>query len=632
MRERFFLVSLFFSQEAARTGIPIRVSKNMLEYLVLFESESNIGDLKNEVILSSAYSYLEAKKSGHPEKMKELLVDSNTGSRRARSEQLKPEIRRMLSQFIPEDGWMFYPGEDAPSLPDDPPREQRNPGTYEFKPETYSQEDTNEYLFNYISPDIYAIANDLILEATQEFHEFYAKNIGNSLAFFLQQVKSYARVGRGLMEHANSLTEQRYSREIEFVQRKREELQQRLETELTEGELMSIAFLLGQRAVESQKNIGMVVAAYGEQIATGLADLVTRIFPDTPITALDYPLNTGFEVLKESVLEALQHADNGRGVILCSDISTLISREAELSALSNTECRIIPTVNTAMLLELAKDVCMTDLSLGELKQQISEEYRGYVRALFEPAAAMPLCKESVRTEKRGVIITYCITGTGSAKIARSLLLEQPEINAVADVIPMGIMSDLDSAAQQLGNRLRLVVGFLDPHIPNVPFVGLDSLFTQEGLQRILLYLQDWDAQDEEEDVPEDLSREEQLAIVEKNIPFFAPSLAADQVADSAGKVLSAILSRYKGKLEKDFAVRVYIHVIAMFERLATMEELAFSPQKKQEIAPYRSFFLWLYQILEDACRELGLALNETEVYYLMIVLPNPETGEEFLLK
>jgi len=45
---------------------------------------------------------------------------------------------------------------------------------------------------------------------------------------------------------------------------------------------------------------------------------------------------------------------------------------------------------------------------------------------------------------------------------------------------------------------------------------------------------------------------------------------------------------------------------------------------KQEAGRRAEFFQWLSGILCEACEALGLMLNETEVYYLMIVLPETE--------
>lgn len=623
VRERFALVSLFFSQEATRMGIPIRVSKNILEYFVLFESDCNIGDLKNEVLLSCAYGYL-ALKSREPEKKpKEIRIDSSTGSRRGHASQVKPELRRMFVSALPEDGLLFQPGKGFPTLPDH--------STHPWKPDFYesfseltqdmtSLKETKGDWFDYIAPDVYAAANDLLLAASEEFQEFYAKNVGNSLAFFLQQIKSYARVGRGLMEQADRVMEQKYSREREFLMKHLEQLQSLLDTELTEGEITSIAFLLGQHVKEEEGKTGIIVAAYGEQIASGQVALTMQVLPETPIIALDFPLDSDFEEFKLSILSALHRVDSGRGVILCTDINLLFSKEAELSALSGTDCRIIPAVNSALLMELSKCASMMDMNAGELAVHICTEYRDYIDILFGPVMSMPENRIPI-PEKRSVIITYCVTGTGSAKIARSLLLEHPEISQVADIIPLGIMSDLTSVTRRFGSRLRLVVGFLDPHLPNVPFIGLDSVFTSEGLKRILFYLQNWEDESEDDEPAEFLSLEERLEIVDRNIKNIAPSLNSVSVTQQARRVLEKILDRYPEKPEADFAVRVYIHVIAMFERLAVMENLEPSLKMKKETALRKEFFEWLYRVLDQACTALGLLINEAEVYYLMIVLP-----------
>lgn len=623
IRERFSLVSLFFTQEAARMEIPIRVSRNVLEYLVLFESDSNIGDLKNEVLLTCAYGYM-AVKNQKPEELKELWIDSSISSRRGHTSQIKPELRRMFANVLPEEGLLFLPGTEYPAFPEKP-EHVWNPDFYEsFSGMTQNipaMEGARDELFNYVSPDVYSAANDLLEAASEEFQEFYPRNVRYSLSFFLQQIKSYARVGRGLMDQADHFMGQKYNREREFLTAHLEQLQKRLDTELTKGEISAVAFLLGQRGKEEGTQVGIVVAAYGEQIASGLAMLTLQVLSGTPILALDFPLDSNFKEFWNSLLAALRRADTGRGVILCTDINLLFSREADLAAQSGTDLKIIPAVNTALILELGKCVGMLDLDAGELRAQICSEYREYIDALFEPALMQPEDRSDAASKKRSVIITYCVTGTGSAKLARTLLLEHPQISQTADIIPLGIMSDLNAVTRKFGSRLRLAVGFLDPHLPNVPFVGLDSVFTSEGLNRILLYLRNWEEDPEEEELTDLPSMEERLEIVDKNIKNIAPSLETEKVSEQAKRVLVQILDHYQEKPEADFAVRVYIHVIAMFERLSVMEISDSAPKVKKEAGRSEEFFQWLYGILSEACEALGLILNETEVYYLMIVLP-----------
>lgn len=626
IRERFSLVSLFFTQEASRTGAPIRVSRNVLEYLVLFESDSNIGDLKNEVLLTCAYGYMAAK-SQKPEDGKELWIDSSISSRRGHTSQIKPELRRMFSNALPKEGLLFLPGTESPAFLEKPEHVWK-PDFYEsFSGMTQNipaMDGAREELFHYVSPDVYSAANDLLEAASEKFQEFYPRNVGYSLAFFLQQIKSYARVGRGLMEQADHFMGRKYNREREFLKEHLEQLQKRLDTELTQGEISAVAFLLGQRGRKEGTQVGIVVAAYGEQIASNLAMLTLQVLSGTPILALDFPLDSNFKEFWNSLLAALRRADTGRGVILCTDINLLFSKEGELAAQSGTDLRIVPAVNTALLLELGKCVGMLDLDAGELKAQICSEYREYIDALFEPELPGPEEGKEAPAKKRSVIITYCVTGTGSAKLARTLLLEHPKISQAADIIPLGIMSDLNAVARKFGGRLRLAVGFLDPHLPNVPFVGLESVFTAEGLNRILLYLRNWEEDPKEEEMAELPTVEERLEIVDKNIKNIAPSLEPEKVSKQAKKVLVQILERCPEKPEADFAVRVYIHVIAMFERLSVMEISDSRPKVKQEAGRRAEFFQWLSGILCEACEALGLMLNETEVYYLMIVLPETE--------
>ncbi|MBC5658216.1 sigma 54-interacting transcriptional regulator [Anaerosacchariphilus sp. NSJ-68] len=606
IRERFLLVSQFFMQEARRTGIPIHVSKNVLEYLVLFESDGNIGDLKNEVLLTCAYGYLE--KNGK-QKEEPIYVNSRIISRGSRTIQVKPELREMLEEVIPKEGKLYDPKQIIAEISEPALQESAYLETLNGK-ETV--EEARKALFHYVSPDIYEAAEELLADASEKFNVSYTKNVENSLAFFLQQIISYARVGRGLMEQADHLMEEKYNRERRFVEQHTEWLRKSLKIEITKGEAATISFLLAQHH-EEQGKVGLLVAAYGEQVASSQADLAGQLLPDTPVAAVDFSLDKSFSEFKKELISAINRANSGKGVILCTDINLLLAREAELSEWSGVECRILPAVNTALLLEICKWISQDKMNVEEISRQGFVEYRNYVESLFgKQSSEIP--------EKKSVIIAYCITGTGSAKITRRLLLENPDISKMADIIPLGITSDLPSIARKLGNRLRLVVGFLDPQLPGVPFVGLDSVFSSEGIRRILFYLRDFGKEQKKE--PEiALDMKERLILVDRNIHNIAPSLDEKKAAEQARYVLEKIMERYEKKPEADFAVRVYIHVIAMFERLAVREKLEPMLQFLDESEKSTEKFRWLSQILKAACDELKLQLDDMEVYYFLIVIP-----------
>lgn len=86
---------------------------------------------------------------------------------------------------------------------------------------------------------------------------------------------------------------------------------------------------------------------------------------------------------------------------------------------------------------------------------------------------------------------------------------------------------LHEVIREFGNRLRLIVGFVDPQIPGVPFLGVENLFTQEGLNRIGILLHRWPGEEERLILFDfkSLSLENQLNMVGREIGQFAPSLS-----------------------------------------------------------------------------------------------------------
>ena len=65
VRERIDLVFHFAKEEAKRMGIPVKITPEVLKLLISYNSDANIGDLKNEIEISCARSYLSITNGKH---------------------------------------------------------------------------------------------------------------------------------------------------------------------------------------------------------------------------------------------------------------------------------------------------------------------------------------------------------------------------------------------------------------------------------------------------------------------------------------------------------------------------------------------------------------------------------------
>lgn len=661
LRERFDLTMRFLAQEATRIQKPIQVTYGMLKHMVGFDSTANIGDLKNEIQICCARGYLAHLAKSETET---VVLDVDTMSRKMNlSLTQERNLDLFLSDGVPADGITVQPGEvpvafggdrenqfdfyhfiseklqstktrTAQNAISNPPTSSDPSAQKQFRELLKGREvSSRENLFSTVSPDVWTMTNELIQLATLTFNQFYPRNIVNSLAFYLQQTKQFAKAGRVVFDCADQQLARDYPEERKLVESAMPRISQMLGTQMTEGEKVLLAFLLGQRAMtETSPRVVILSIAYGEHVAAGKAAFVNQLLGETLVRALEMPDDDYLHIL-DVVVEAIKRYDEGQGVLLLTDINLLFYSDRELSERSGIPCVVLPSVDSTILLEAAKNVLAGDAELSVLAAQIRTVYPRHIRALFSDSELPRPYYPVTPQDRRSVIITFCITGTGSAKLARQLLLQRPAVTAKADIIPLGLMSDIQTVAKNLGSRLKLVVGFLNPHIPGIPFLSIEHLLTEDYYDWIAARLEDHVQTCADNLIPREkpMTLDDRLEIVNQNLQHFTPSLDTDQVSHQAKQTLERILAVYEDTPAEDFAVRVYIHLITMFERLLTIEPYPLTENEKANIASRPNDFQRLSALVQDACNALSLPFDENEVYYLMLTLPDPETHEPYFI-
>lgn len=658
LKERLELIIHFFSFEAQRLHLPIHVSADALKLMMTYKAKANIGDLRKEIQLCCARSYFTYINS--VDKFPYIHIDLYCLSRNiSLGHRPLENIDAFFDLCKLKNGITIAPGGNKLDIPDYGPIEYHD----YFASSCFLEDDTfmahntdarlpenqtsDEYyqhilasnhlnspgsndVIGSISVDIYNIAQKIIHMAQEEFGITYPLSFYKSIAYYLQQIRFFANAGRIMLEANSSSMITQCQKEYQFVTEILPSVCSTLNIELTENEKVLLAMFFQQHSKEKRKPyLNIIIIAYGNSIASEIAHFVNQLFDTNIIFAIDVSLDVNYEKAFQILCTTVKQCNEGKGVIVLSDINAFIGTEEQVFDQTSVPVHILPYPSTILTLETCKLALTSNYDIDTIASTVMDNYRNYLNSVIAKKKQKKP-GENAPAAPRSIIITYCITGLGSARMAQKLLMANPIIPMLADIIPLGSKDDLDKKVLQYGSRIKLVVGLIDPHIENTPFIGFESLLTQEGMNRVILFLDRFNAGvSHTGPALNELSLESRLKIINTHIDCFAPSLDKKDTIETVTNGLRNVCKLYSFPLPVETQVRLYIHLTAMLERMLSKMPLILAEDQKAFILSNQSFFDRLKRCLNKACAKLKITLPDPEIYYVMITLPNEDITKDY---
>ncbi len=658
VNERLNIIAHFLYEEAQRLGRSIHVSYQALKLLVSFRGKNNIGDLRNEIRVACAQSNWICEKQNQNDSAP-LTIDIYNLSRNLSIHYVANEHVDAYFAAASLGGGLeipcghpisFSPALSNPLQPFDfqnfveqKMQVYRDLGKdireaehlivtdlgQQYKQHARNaaegEPDPSGIFYGSISPVVWQATNELIRYAAIEFGKTYDQGIISSTAYYLQQLKSYANAGRIIFSPNGFENTPEFPKEKAFIAQMMPMLKSYLGIELMEGESILLAMLLAHTSAgQFQPSVNLLLCGYANS-ASGIATFANSLLGINLIKAMDMPDNLDTGAIRSKIYGTL--GNNFRDtLILCGfNISSVLGRA--LSKDSLLHFRILPVLDPMIVLECARMILMTTKSIDEIAAALMGECAHYLTEAMDALdttiwPATPSADES-GDDMRNVIITYCITGIGSARIVREMLLKDLSVASTVDILPLGIKDDIFAIAHKLGKRVKLVIGIMNPDIPGVPYVSIEQFLYSNGSRDLLrskginLPLNGGIDVEDIAGMPLDV----QLNYVKEHLYYFAPSLDIKKAEKGARTIIEHINQLYQMPLPADLIIRIYIHCVTMFERIYTADPTPMPLDGYAAIEHNQAMFQKLRDILTTGASTLNLSVPDSEVYYLMITIP-----------
>lgn len=534
--ERYELLRAFFTTECSTIGSNIHVTAQVLRAFLLYDCPGNIGQLRTDVQLTCARAYLEYRTNNQTE----LYVNTNTLPEHISRGLLRTaDLHRILApvQHQLEATHIFTPTglslnslpESARNLYDTINKEVislRNSGLSEYEinklihldiqhyfqhfAETVSQEQpgTASHL---VSEHISSLAQSIVQYAEEQLARQFPEKLSLVLALHLSSALEHISQGRQLSVPIIPSVRQTYPDEYEIARIAHQRIRVALGVSLPESEIDVLAVLLANADTllsSEQSTVGIVVAAHGRGVATGLAELANTLVGVNTVAAVELTLEQSPEELLTLVEHAINNTDQGSGVLLLVDFASLLSLGDLVTQRTGIAVKTIAGVCAPLVVEALRRAQRSEhITLDQLTRSLTQFHIHHETGKTETTlkeqsvtyahtshrAASELEKSSTptaATPTARVILSICLTGYGSAtKLAELLREHLPELRREdIEILCMDISlsGKTEADVQRLvGNRqLIAVVGTINPHLKSYPFISLTEILFRDGIARL----------------------------------------------------------------------------------------------------------------------------------------------------
>jgi len=511
VKERLELALLFFQKECNKVRKIMEVTKPFLRFISERTYSGNIGQMKSDIQFICAQGYLDSL-NDNPEMIRideryinqkdsDLKTIEGTKDTIAVTESIRfiPDHQSITAEEVmqkpvsEQGGDIFYnflikeflklrnnnvPYQETIAILRKKIESIFDYGNYQRQEtkytaaESYKFQDKMEILISYIEEFITFPLNDVT-----------KNNLRNHFYSLISIVEENERDDFFLYSGQLIINQLDYYEESKTICKKIEET---FQIKCPPTEISFISFLLRdlmrkKHKGQWDKDCGVVIIAHGQTTASSMADYANCLFSQQILQAINIPMeqsvNDTLDLLKQLVREQQM-----KKLILLVDIGSLLYFGNIISEEFQIEVLMIKNINLLSVLELMREIVYETTDFNYLLSVMNDKYHQTV-----------LCRKGGYRDRRVIIIT-CITGLGTALKIEKLLVDTfsdhfPD-NLRLITLDYEVTKTLDGLSEYLeeGERPLAIIGTFQTELPDIPFIPLDVLFSENGIERLMIVL------------------------------------------------------------------------------------------------------------------------------------------------
>ena len=596
LSERLELIEKLFMAEQNNMDVPIRLHKDALIALLLYDCVGNVGQLKADVQIICARGFLKYKinKSQYVDISVSILPEH------IQNGLLLANNKNDLIEFIKNSEEYHYFDSSKVKINDNNESKlvtQINERYNNFvkmgrsnseinsiidsELEVYLKDILDKYQMNekdIQKENLLKIVDAKILDTCDDAINFAEMKLHRKLS---------GRIKIGMIMHINSLVTRISNGDIienkkinEIVLNNPKEfkiakfiftlLEENLNIKIPKHEIGFLTmFLCVPEETESIDTIGVIVIAHGKSTASSMAEFVNNLLNTNHCKAIDMPIDMSVNSVFNNACQMVKEVDEGKGVLLLVDMGSLSMMGEMLKERTGSKICTVEMVSTLVVIEAVRKSILKDTELYSLKEDLSNIYINFTNKN----------NNQLYSKEEKTIITSCISGEGVAVKVENIIRESIDLKKYNISIENLDILSANNAKQILEEKgiknVIAVVGTVNLNINDIPYIPIDELIVGNGIKKLekIINKEFYHQNNEEDEIINKSVVKETL----KNILTFLDANKANELLINAFEFIFSELSLIK---TKDIFLRFIMHTGCMIERVLKDETVPYSNADK----------------------------------------------------
>lgn len=507
LKERYELINYFFSVESRRINKNIYVESDVIKALLVYECKNNIGQLKSDIKIGCARSFLDYI-GKNKEKLNVKLQYFNSNVKYGLLD-IK-DSREKISSILKNLNYIEF----VPDLPKTNKSEKNN--FYNSIQEKLNNlkdmgidikevneiidDDINNHFNTYINQfdneidynEIKNIVGEDIFDIVSEISELVKKELGRSFSNqlfiglgmhirnFITKIKEGIKITNPQLNNIRIKWPKEFKVAVTIIQI----IEKHFNIQVPLEEIGFITLFLKEENFkeenfENTQIVKIIVCLHGDTTASSMAKFVNELLKRDVVEAVDMPMNMTPKDAYEKIKKIAVKSNRCKGILLMVDMGSLTTFSDKIKEAANVEVKTVEMVSTPMVLEAAQKSLMR-FDLNQIFN-FTVDVNPYIGKKI-------VNDRSLETDKNLIIIS-CFAGENISAKLKSTIYKNINIdNYKTEILPMVSIDEGEYTETILNlkkhRNIIAVIGSIDPEIENIPFINYKKIFTEDGIEQL----------------------------------------------------------------------------------------------------------------------------------------------------
>lgn len=620
LEEKYQLILFLIHQEAVTMNCHFAVSSNVLNRVLTFQGQGNIGTLKNILRLTCAKAYNE-KKPGEEKIPVRISHLSQTQFFREGNEfipyvnqsiEISPTQNSGLKLLACEQSEIDFSDEIVVSVV--VKYLKKDISTGKFRQIIYNE--VNRVADLIISQDIHPYIENLYSQAINKILIYLRDNYGLKHNGVMEMV--FVKLLYVLNNQDRSLDDKKY-----------EKIAEQLQAVMYRSYKMGLIFYeLIHQAVDYETNpwfvrvfstlyfysitrddmdyTNAIIVSHGPATASSIASTVNKVFETYVFEAFDMTYDTPKKEVAARIKMYLKNTNTSKGLLIFVDMGSLLDISEDLKDAVEGDLGIVNNITTEMAMEAAERILAHE-DLQDLMDNILEHHvtkKRYVPSRQKAKAIVLCCTTGLgATNKMKVLLEECLEGMDISvvEIPYAELKEKGGYSAV--FCKYDVQFVVTTTKLELGGMMTLMLNeLIEERGEKVIYSTVGKYFEKEKIQHFI----------------ENIVRSFTIRNLIGQLTILNPDKIMADVEDVVARLEILEGTHYPMDLRK----MLYIHMCVMVERLILEKGQLSESDLTQEIKCRESFVKNLKESFSVIEHKYNVSMNDREILMIYHLAEN----------